>query len=123
MDGFAADVMVARIQWHDEEHINAFINRAEIWANRYNDVVNRSIVVTKEQKLLWVFGDTDHCTTCEQLNGIVALSSIWEDLGVHPQNPPNDKLECGGWRCQCTLIPTANRQTYGARDAIMRALG
>lgn len=120
VDGFAADIVAASEQQIPWEGLLA---RAEVWANRYNDVVTQSIITTKEQKLLWVFGDTDHCSTCERLNGIVAWASEWEEAGVVPQNPPNDRLECGGWRCQCTLIPTANRRTRGALQAIRDALG
>jgi hypothetical protein len=120
VDGFAADIVVARDEQADWTPL---LLRAELWANRYNDVVNKAIITTKEQKLLWVFGDTDHCTTCERLNGIVAWASEWDEAGVSPQNPPNGKLECGGWRCQCTLIPTGNRHTRNALDAIMGAIG
>jgi hypothetical protein len=123
VDGFAADIVAARLEWHTEENMGSFINRAEIWANRYKDVVNRSIVVTKEQKLIWVLGATEkHCPTCAALNGIVALASVWQELDVRPQDPPNEKLCCEGWECDCSQIPTTNRQTRNARDAIMQAL-
>ena len=124
VDGFAADIVAGRDpDVPEHEGWAQFLARAVIWANRYNDVVNTSIITTKEQKLLWVYGDTDHCTTCERLNGIVAWASEWDEAGVKPQSPPNDNLECGGWRCQCTLIPTGNRHTRNALDAIQQALG
>jgi hypothetical protein len=120
VDGFAADIVAARDEQVDWQSL---LSRGDIWANRYNDVVNQSVITTGNQKLIWIFGDTDHCSTCERLNGIVAWAEEWEESGVVPQSPPNGNLECGGWRCQCTLVPTANRHTRNALDAIMSALG
>lgn len=49
------------------------------------------------------------------LNGIVAYAREWNEYGIHPQSPPNDLLECGGWRCQCRLVSTAKRVTPKAK--------
>jgi hypothetical protein len=117
VDNFAADIVAARDEQLDWEPL---LSRADMWANRYNDVVNQSIMTTKEQKLIWVYGDTDHCDTCVALNGIVAWASEWEESGVKPQG---SMLECGGYRCQCEIIPTGNRHTRNALDAIMSAIG
>lgn len=119
VDQFAADIVQAA---KDEAGWDALLARAELWANRYTDVVNRAILVTKEQKLVWIYGDTEHCETCAALNGIVAWASEWELADVHPQSPPNDALDCGGWKCQCRLEPTSARHTAGAFDRIMAAL-
>lgn len=91
--------------------------RLDLWANRYNDVYNIAISRSADEKTkeIWVFGDTDHCTSCEKLNGIVAYHREWVEYGLQPQNPPNDKLECGGWRCQCQLVPTDQRVTPKAK--------
>jgi hypothetical protein len=35
-----------------------------------------------------------------------------------PQNAPNDSLECGGWKCDCSLTPTDARRTPGAYGKI-----
>jgi hypothetical protein len=117
VDGFASDIVAARDEQLDWDPL---LSRADMWANRYNDVVNQAIIATKEQKLLWVYGDTDHCDTCLALNGIVAWASEWEESGVKPQG---NMLQCGGWNCQCEIIPTGNRHTRGALDAIMSAIG
>lgn len=92
--------------------IDPFLSRVFIWSNRYEDVRNQAILATAEEKtkLEWIFGDTDHCTTCEQLNGIIAYAREWNEAGLRPQNPPNGALECGGWRCQCRLEPTTARR-------------
>ena len=120
VDGFAADIVAARDEQLDWEPL---LSRAELWANRYNDVYNTSVVTTGNQKLIWILGATEvHCDTCAALNGIVAWAEEWEESGVVPQNPPNRYLDCEGWRCDCELIPTTNRHTRNALDAIQEAL-
>jgi hypothetical protein len=120
VDGFAADIVaLSKEMGGFEEGWEPLMSRAEMWANRYNDVVNQSIMITKEQKLIWVYGDTDHCGNCLHLNGIVAWSSEWEEAGVKPQG---DMLACGGFHCQCEIVPTSNRHTRNALDAIAQAM-
>lgn len=88
--------------------------RGSLWSNRYTEVVNESIQMTapQKQKLVWRYGDTvDHCDQCLALDGVVATAEEWQESGIRPQHPPNDMLECGGWRCQCTLMPTGDPLT------------
>lgn len=118
VEQFIADVVAAR---DNGTPIDPLLRRAELWANRYNDVVNRAKLETAEpkDKFEWVYGDTQHCDTCARLNGIVARASEWEQAGFHPQQPPNEMLDCGGWRCQCELVPTDRRRSP---DALTRLL-
>ena len=103
-----------------ESPIAPLMSRADMWGNRYNDVVNQAKVITAEkgQKLEWVYGDTDHCETCLSLNGIVAYASEWAASPYHPQQPPNDYLDCGGWRCKCQLRPTKKRRTKNVAEIL-----
>ena len=60
----------------------------------------------KDPKLRWVLGPTKtHCRTCSKLSGKVKRASWWRD-NVMPQQPPNESLECQGWKCGCVLEPT-----------------
>lgn len=95
--------------------------RLSLWINRYNDVTNQAILASAEEKtkMEWIYGDTQHCTTCEQLNGIVAYAREWEEAGLSPQSPPNPLLECGGWKCQCQLIPTDKRKTRNSAERLI----
>lgn len=88
--------------------LEPFFKRVETWANRYNDVRNQAkVLACADQKLMWVLGATEqHCSTCPRLNGKVKRGSVWQASGIRPQNPPNDSIECGGWRCQCRLEVT-----------------
>lgn len=100
--------------------------RVDLWANRYNETVNRArMQFGQKQKGEWVTGPTEQsCPTCSKLNGIVAFYYEWESAGFHPQNPPNEKLACGGWACLCEIKPTTRRRTSRALDRLIEiALG
>ena len=116
---FFEDIVNARV---DRTGSDPLLARAELWANKWNDVYNKAsmtIEVTYGGKLKWVLGATEeHCTTCSALNGIVAWARDWREVGLHPQNAPNDKLECGGWRCDCSLEHTDEKRTMNSRSKI-----
>lgn len=99
------DVEQAR---RDEKDIETLRSRVDLWANRYPDVVNQAMIATKpDGRFEWVFGNTEkHCSTCAALAGHVATGKEWQDSGYKPQGT---MLECGGWNCDCSLIPTDAR--------------
>lgn len=105
-----------------DEYRAKFNSRILIWSHRYTDVVNQSVVwfgKRKKVKLKWQIGATEeHCTTCAALDGIVAYAEDWDVSLVRPQSPPNQALECGGWRCDCSLQPTTERATANALERI-----
>jgi len=107
-----------------ENNIKQFQSRVDLWVSRYEDTKNEAILFYSEkgQRLRWVYGDTQHCETCAQLNGIVAFASEWETAGVQPQSPPNELLECQGWHCACTLEPTDDRRSADALTRILDAI-
>lgn len=123
VDQFFRDIVDARI---DKTPIEPLLLRAQLWANRWNEAYNRAkqiIAMHYGQNMIWIFGDTDHCTTCEQLDGIVAGALEWEALGVRPQSPPNGRLQCGGWKCKCSLVITTQRRSPRAFETIMNIVG
>ena len=117
VDQFYRDIVDARI---DETPIDPLLVRAEIWADRYNDVTNRAILfatppTTPEGEptmLVWRYNpEKEHCDQCASLDGIIAGYDEWRASGYHPYqdwdgNLPNEYLGCGGWRCGCELLPT-----------------
>lgn len=120
VDRFAADIV--RTSKTEGASIDGMLSRAQLWANRYNDVFNEAILRTSDGKfkLKWTLGATEeHCTQCAALNGIVAFSREWEQSGFRPQQPQNDMLECGGWRCDCTLTETQERRSQDALGQLM----
>ena len=101
---FADEILQAR---KAQTGAQPYLNRAQTWANRYNDIVNKAkLMADKDQKLEWVLGEAEHCESCIKLSGIVKRSSQWVKAGVQPQNAPNPNLECGGYNCKCELKPT-----------------
>ena len=119
IESYADDILAGK---ENNSGVAEFRSRAQLWANRYNETVSIAEVVTagKGDKLQWQLGATEeHCDSCLRLNGIVAYASEWEELGVYPQNAPNDLLECGGWRCDCSLVPTDKRRSPDAYGTIM----
>lgn len=122
VDQFYRDIVDARV---DATSIDPLLIRASMWANRWNEAYNeavRLITVENGGKLIWEYGEAEHCETCRSLNGIVAFAKEWDTLGVKPQNAPNNQLECGGWNCQCALVQTDKRRSPGAYGRIEAAL-
>jgi hypothetical protein len=115
------DIIRARdegMAWRDFER--EFGNRVDLWANRYNEVVNTAkMKFGGKQRLKWNLGETEqHCESCLKLNGIIAWADEWDSTDIHPQQPPNSHLVCGGWHCDCTLDPTDERRTPKAIDKL-----
>lgn len=112
----------------DNTPIAPLLARAELWAMRWTEGYNEAVrlITTNEGgNLIWTLGATEeHCPECASLNGLVARATEWNTLNVKPQNAPNDKLTCGGWRCDCSLTPTDKRRSpnaYGRIEEIMLA--
>ena len=85
--------------------------RLQMWENRYAEIVSLSqTYACADEKLEWVYGDTQHCSDCSKLHGRVYRASVWRKYGVLPQAR---ELECRGYRCGCTLQPTSARVTPG----------
>ena len=91
--------------------------RLEMWANRFNDVVNQAMVwFGGKTRLKWVMGPTeDHCDSCGKLNGIVAWAREWETADIRPQS---HDLQCHGYNCLCRLEPTTQRRSPRALERI-----
>ena len=94
--------------------LDQFKDRARLWGNRYADVQSQTVLLSSKpgDLLEWELGETEeHCVTCSALAGSVATAQEWEESGYHPQGAPNELLDCGGWRCDCRLIPTDKERT------------
>lgn len=90
-------------------------DRLALWLNRYPQVFEMGVLAGSraEDNLIWRVGPTEHCGTCATLNGIVASKAAWLASGLRPRTPPNPRLICGGWNCQCTLSKTELPATAG----------
>lgn len=91
--------------------LEPLLARTERWANRWEMVRSKAnLLAAKDQKKKWVFGDTEHCVDCENLNGRVYRASIWDKYGLRPQIP---ELNCFGVYCQCRFEDTDEPVTPG----------
>jgi len=92
--------------------LGPLMNRAAMWANRYRDVANRAkTIVGEDKKLKWVRGPTsDSCQDCIHMDGKVKRASQWEAAGIRPQSLD---LECKGFNCLCTFVPTNEPMSKG----------
>jgi len=116
------DIITART---NQTPIDPLLARTQLWATRYEEQYNNAnILMAKEEgvNLVWKYGDTDHCDTCRKLDGIVASENDWRTVGVVPQAAPNPKLDCEGWRCQCTLSITTQKRSKNALNRITEAV-
>jgi hypothetical protein len=121
VDRLAGDIINARTLDRAEntpgQRLAQITWRADLWANRYNEVMNAARLRVTEQfggKMMWVLGATEqHCETCSALNGKVAFANEWRDSGLMPQS---SVLMCGGYRCDCELVPTDRRRSPNIAD-------
>ena len=118
------DIIDARV---DETPVSPLLYRAQLWAARWTEAYNEATMVITAHlggRLKWHLGATEqHCASCSRLDGIVAFAAEWDLSGCRPQNAPNDRLECGGWNCDCSLEPTDQRRSPNAWDRIMAVNG
>lgn len=91
--------------------------RADMWVNRYNDVVNRAQVTScGDKKFMWQLGPTEeHCEDCAKYNGRVYRGSTWNKYGILPKSRD---LACHGFNCRCELVPTNKPVTKGKPPAM-----
>ena len=83
--------------------LGASLSRAELWANRYGFVVGVAQQMScGDMKYQWRVGPTDHCHDCATYDGRIYRGSTWAAVGAQPQSR---NLACGGYRCQCSLVP------------------
>ena len=111
IDKFSNDIIAGR---GSEAGYAQFTDRADLWSNQYNAMVNEAQLVTadKRDRFMWKLGATEqHCSTCAGLDGQIHTAEEWQELGYHPGNSPNGALECGGWRCDCSLEYTEEKVT------------
>ena len=92
--------------------LTPLLQRAQLWANRYNDVRNEAkLMACRDQKLRWDLGSTiQHCSDCLSYSGRVYRASTWRRHDIRPQHPG---LECQGFKCGCQFVPTDELATRG----------
>ena len=95
--------------------LGPLFTRSEMWILRATDAENRARAsALSDPRLAWRLGITEqHCGSCARLDGKIKKASYWQRLNIRPQSPPNEKLECGGYKCLCFFEPTTEPQSRG----------
>lgn len=95
----------------ESEGLSKLANRILLWAVPIASAVSLGALYTSE-KLMWVYGPTEHCVDCIRLNGQVHTREEWIDSGWRPQG---GMLACTGRHCQCELVSVdPNTPTEGS---------
>lgn len=100
LDGFAAGVADGTVS--DAQALARARQYSTNVRQTYHDALIRS---QAEAGLFMAFrlGNTEeHCGDCLRLDGQVHLASDWDS---HPMRPQSNALECGGYNCDCRLVP------------------
>lgn len=95
--------------------LQPLFDRSELWVIRYRQIGSEArAMACADKKLEWRLGATEkHCRSCLALNGQVRRGSYWTDSGILPRVPGASYLDCGGWRCDCDLVPTDKPMSRG----------
>jgi hypothetical protein len=85
--------------------------RAEGWGNGLDGFFNEAKLRGSNNKMVtWHLGATEkHCKTCASLDGKRHKISWFVDRNYIPRKPGAD-LECGGYRCDCTLTDDSGNE-------------
>lgn len=98
---------------HDASKWRDLSYRINVWVMRYAAVRTIAQSMTcADKKMVWYLGRAKkHCSDCKSYEGKVYRMSQWVAAGALPQARG---LECGGFNCDCRLVPTDARASAGA---------
>jgi len=83
------------------------MSRVDLWVNRYEEIRQKAMTIAcADMKTRWTLGVSEHCDSCVKLAGKIKRNSYWQKVGILPRVPGADYLDCRGYACQCTLVPT-----------------
>lgn len=88
-----------------EERLDAAQSHAEGYTNTTTGVYAEGKMMGEpERDGTWYLGDTEeHCDTCAGLDGQTHPMSWYIKNDYIPQQNGSKTLDCGGWRCDCTI--------------------
>lgn len=95
--------------------------KPQMWWNMsimpaYNEGLSRA---SKDGVGVWVMGATEqHCTDCFRLNYKARRFSFWLKY-LNGDLPPSKETECGGFRCECRIIPFQVPANRGAMPKLV----
>lgn len=103
---FAGEVLsVVVLAKKDQSALLGLYNRVTLWLSAMESLESQATMASQRNAMgTWELGSTEeHCKTCLMLNGKSHRLRWYTDNGYIPREPGSDKLECGGWRCDCKI--------------------
>jgi len=96
----------------------AILARIDLWGLSLRDLASagkmNALVNAKDPYVTWRYGDTDHCETCQMLNGKRERLSWFVEQGYIPQENASETLDCRGYNCQCELVNDRGKRVLPA---------
>lgn len=94
----------------------ALSDRITLWESALRELAGRGKAAAMTNTMCrWKLGATEeHCSTCARLNGQRHRLSWFTDRGYIPQQNDSETLDCGGWRCLCSIVDDKGRQILPA---------
>ncbi len=93
---------VAEVLYADEKLTEDEIKgKPEMWWNKsvYRAYLEGMTRGSADPLMRWTLGIAEHCDSCKELSGQRRKLSVW----VSSITPKSSKLDCGGYRCACSL--------------------
>lgn len=93
--------------------------RVPLWENAWLSVFSIAAgMAAADKPAMWQLGSTkENCATCLFYEGMVYRMKTWvkwlEPAGLMPRQANGQNKECGGWLCDCDLVPTAQKPKKG----------
>ena len=101
---FARDVDDAK---KNKDGRPVILDRVSMWVDSLRSLgdLGRAYAL-KNEKGQWKFGATEqHCETCLKLSKMKPHRVSWfVERGYIPRQNGSDTLECGGWKCDCSIV-------------------
>lgn len=84
---------------------DVMLGRVDDWVNALEGLGRLGTANMKRNTYgTWKVGDTEHCGTCNSLNGKRKRLKWFIDNGYLPGEPGSETLDCHGYNCQCQIV-------------------
>jgi len=112
LDFASAAAEVSKLKGDEKtEARRAVLDRVVDWVNALRTLANKGFASAKENMTVtWEYGDTEHCDTCQSLNGKTRRLKWFTARGYYPREPGSPTLACSGFKCLCKIVDAKGRQ-------------
>lgn len=104
VNAFAKDVEAVRGNKDERPKI---LDRVGMWVDSLRSLGDLGkAYALKNERGQWTLGETEqHCDTCLKLSKMKPHRVSWfVERGYIPRQNGSDTLDCGGWKCDCSVV-------------------